>query len=59
MACKQHLPDGLSPAQFIALQDALLTNANHLLEATLRTLNAANLPLAWSVAATRGEGRGA
>lgn len=33
MARKQHLPDVLSPSQVvIALQDALLANANRLLE---------------------------
>lgn len=50
MARKQHLPDVLSPSQVIALQDALLANANRLLEAALRSVEAENLPLARSLA---------
>ncbi len=50
MARKQHLPDTLSPAQVIALQDALLANANRLLEAARRSVEAEDLPLARSLA---------
>jgi AbiV family abortive infection protein len=50
MARKQHLPPDLSPAQVIALQNALLANANRLLEAALAMLDADNVPLARSLA---------
>lgn len=50
MARKQHLPDVLSPSRVIALQDALLANANRLLEAALRSVEVENLPLARSLA---------
>ena len=50
MARKQHLPDTLVPAQVIALQDALLANANRLLEAARRSVEAEDFPLARSLA---------
>lgn len=49
MVRKQHLPPDLSPSQVIALQDALLENANRLLEAALAMLDADNVPLAQSL----------
>lgn len=50
MARGQHLPLDLSPAQVIALQDALLANANRLLEAALAMLDNDNVLLARSLA---------
>ncbi|MCE0485452.1 AbiV family abortive infection protein [Ornithinimicrobium sediminis] len=50
MARKQHLPADLSPAQVIALQDALLANADRLLQAALAMLERDNVPLARSLA---------
>lgn len=50
MARPRSLPDHLSPAQVIALQDALLTNANSLLQAALTMLENENVPLARSLA---------
>lgn len=43
------LPDDLSPAQIVALQDALLTNADRLLRASLTMLDSENVPLARSL----------
>lgn len=50
MARKQHLPANLSPGQVIALQDALLSNADRLLRAALTMLESDNVPLARSLA---------
>lgn len=50
MARKQHLPAVLSPTQVIALQDALLTNADRLLQAATAMLESNNVPLARSLA---------
>lgn len=50
MARKQHLPADLSPAQVVALQDALLTNADRLLQAAIAMLESDNVPLARSLA---------
>lgn len=45
-----HLPDNLSPAQVIALQDALLANADRLLQAALLMLDNNDVPLGRSLA---------
>lgn len=50
MAAKQHLPADLSPDQVIALQDALLANANRLLTAALAMLEIDDISLARSLA---------
>lgn len=50
MARQRSLPDDLSPTQVIALQDALLTNADSLLQAALTMLENENVPLARSLA---------
>lgn len=50
MARRQQLPAELSPAQVIALQDALLANADRLLRAAITMLDGADLPLARSLA---------
>ncbi|GAB3278415.1 hypothetical protein GCM10027449_18530 [Sinomonas notoginsengisoli] len=50
MARKSHLPADLSPAQVIALQDALLANADQLLHAALTMLDSGNVTLARSLA---------
>lgn len=50
MARASHLPANLSPAQVIALQDALLANADQLLRAALLMLESDNVPLARSLA---------
>lgn len=50
MVRRQLLPDDLSPAQVVALQDALLANADRLLRAALTALNAEDAPLARSLA---------
>ncbi|TQO19241.1 AbiV family abortive infection protein [Rhodoglobus vestalii] len=44
------LPGDLSPAQVIAVQDALLSNADRLLQAALAMLERENVPLARSLA---------
>lgn len=49
MARVSHLPADLSPAQVIALQDALLANADQLLRAALLMLESDNVPLARSL----------
>ena len=50
MAGKQHLPADLSPDQVIALQDALLANADRLLRAAVAMLDSENVSLARSLA---------
>lgn len=50
MARKQHLPENLTPEQVIALQDALLANADRLLSAALAALDGGDVPLARSLA---------
>ncbi|MEV7646715.1 AbiV family abortive infection protein [Arthrobacter sp. NPDC089319] len=50
MARRQVLPANLSPAQVIALQNALLANADRLLTAALTMLERDNVPLARSLA---------
>lgn len=50
MARRQHLPDNLEPTQVIALQDALLTNADRLLLAAVAMLEGDSAPLARSLA---------
>lgn len=50
MARRQHLPDDLEPAQVIALQDALLSNADRLLRAAVAMLEGDSVPLARSLA---------
>lgn len=50
MARQQHLPENLSPAQVIALQDALLANAERLLRASRTMLGMENISLARSLA---------
>lgn len=50
MARRQHLPDDLDPAQVIALQDALLSNADRLLQAAVAMLEGDSAPLARSLA---------
>lgn len=50
MAGKQHLPADLTPGQVIALQDALLANADRLLQAAIAMLDQADVPLARSLA---------
>lgn len=50
MARKQHLPADLSPTQVIALQDALLSNADRLLQAAMTMLQSDDVPLARSLA---------
>lgn len=50
MARRQLLPDDLSPSQVVALQDALLANADRLLCAALTALNTEDAPLARSLA---------
>ncbi len=50
MARRQHLPDDLEPTQVIALQDALLSNADRLLQAAVAMLDGDNAPLARSLA---------
>lgn len=49
MARQQHLPADLSPEQVIALQDALISNADRLLMAALAALNADDAALARSL----------
>jgi AbiV family abortive infection protein len=51
VVAQQHsLPDNLSPAQVIALQDALLANADRLLRAAITLLDGNSVPLAQSLA---------
>ncbi|MFD5213117.1 AbiV family abortive infection protein [Microbacterium sp. NPDC058345] len=50
MARRQHLPDDLEPTQVIALQDALLSNADRLLQAAAAMLEGDSAPLARSLA---------
>lgn len=50
MARRQLLPDDLTPEQVIALQDALLVNADRLLRAALTALDAEDVALARSLA---------
>lgn len=50
MARRQHLPRDLSPRQVVALQDALLANADRLLQAAILMLDHDNAPLARSLA---------
>lgn len=50
MARPQQLPDNLTPAQVIGLQDALLSNADRLLNAAVRMLDDGNVALARSLA---------
>lgn len=50
MARRQLLPNDLSPSQVVALQDALLANADRLLRAALTALNTEDAPLARSLA---------
>lgn len=50
MARRQHLPQDLSPEQVVALQDALLANADQLLAAAVKMLDSENVPLARSLA---------
>ncbi|WFP15752.1 AbiV family abortive infection protein [Citricoccus muralis] len=49
MARRQHLPDNLSPEQVVALQDALLANADRLLRAALTALDEDDAALARSL----------
>jgi len=49
MARRQHLPDDLAPGQVIALQDALLANADRLLRAALTALDEDDAALARSL----------
>lgn len=49
MAPRQHLPDDLAPEQVIALQDALLANADRLLRAALKALDEDDPALARSL----------
>ncbi|WP_068479742.1 AbiV family abortive infection protein [Pseudoclavibacter helvolus] len=50
MSRRQHLPDALTPEQVIALQDALLANADRLLQASLTMLDNDNAALARALA---------
>lgn len=50
MARRQHLPNDLEPTQVIALQGALLSNADRLLQAAVAMLDLDNAPLARSLA---------
>lgn len=50
MAKKQHLPAALPPARVIELQDALLANADRLLQAAVAMLDREDVPLARSLA---------
>lgn len=50
MSRRQHLPDTLTPEQVIALQDALLANADRLLHASLTMLESDNAALARALA---------
>lgn len=50
MARRQHLPDDLKPSQVIALQDALLSNADRLLQAAIALYEGDSAPLARSLA---------
>lgn len=50
MARRQHLPDNLEPDHVIALQDALLSNADRLLQAAVAMLEGDSAPLARSLA---------
>lgn len=50
MASKQLLPADLTPKQVVALQDALLANADRLLSAALAILDKDDVPLARSMA---------
>lgn len=49
MAPRQHLPEHLAPEQVIALQDALLANADRLLRAALKALDEDDAALARSM----------
>lgn len=50
MPRRQHLPDDLTPSQVVALQDALLSNADRLLQAAVAMLEGGSSPLARSLA---------
>ncbi|MCK2024362.1 AbiV family abortive infection protein [Microbacterium sp. kSW2-24] len=50
MARRQLLPDDLEPTQVVALQDALLSNADRLLQAAVAMLEGDSVPLARSLA---------
>lgn len=50
MARKQRLPENLTPEQVMALQDALLADADRLLSAALTALDGGDVPLARSLA---------
>lgn len=50
MPRRQHLPDDLTPGQVVALQDALLSNADRLLQAAVAMLEGDSAPLARSLA---------
>src|SRR5690625_4850616 len=50
MPRRQHLPDDLTPGQVVALQDALLSNADQLLQAAVAMLEGDSAPLARSLA---------